>query len=195
MHWPALYPAPRLVAFDAGVTEASLLLGVARQESRFDPNARSHRGALGYLQLMPATAKRRAADLNLPYSKHRLRAEPIYNVALGDAHMARLLGLFPGAPALAVAAYNGGEGNVGKWLKRFGDPRDPAVDGLDWIERIPFPETRNYVQRVLEARQIYRLRLGDGAGAISLTADLGYPPAPYHFAQHRDPAQTALATD
>jgi len=136
----------------------SLVHAIARQESLFDPQARSHVGALGLMQLMPATANRVARQLHFPYSKQRLLSDPTYNLTLGSHYFETLLRRYDGSPMLALAAYNAGPGNVARWLRDYGDPRGVAADPVDWVELIPYNETRNYVQRVLEAASIYDLR-------------------------------------
>ncbi len=140
--------------------ERPLLKAIARQESAFDPEAVSHSGARGLMQLMPATARETARRIGLPVEPARLTRDPAYNASLGAAHLADLLRDWRGSYLLAFAAYNAGSGHVRDWIARHGDPRDPAVDAIDWIEKIPFTETRNYVQRILENLQVYRARLG-----------------------------------
>jgi len=137
----------------------SLVHAIARQESLFDPQAQSHVGALGLMQLMPATANRVARQLRYPYSKQRLLSDPTYNLTLGSHYFETLLRRYDGSPMLALAAYNAGPGNVSRWIREYGDPRGVAADPVDWVELIPYSETRNYVQRVLEAAAIYDLRL------------------------------------
>ncbi len=139
-----------------GAPEAALLLGLARQESAMDPGAVSRAGALGLMQLMPRTARHVARTLGVAYSERRLTQDPGYNVRLGAAYLSDLLADYGGARALAVAAYNAGPSRVNAWLPKFGDPRDGATDPIDWIESLPFAETRNYVQRVLEGACVYR---------------------------------------
>ena len=150
-----LVPLPRLAG-----PEPALVLAVARQESNFDAAARSPAGALGAMQLMPATAKRMARTEGARWSRDRLTADPGYNFRLGAAYLRRLLDRFDGDYVLAAAAYNAGPARARRWIAARGDPRDPEVDVVDWIERIPFHETRNYVQRVLENLHVYRRRLG-----------------------------------
>jgi soluble lytic murein transglycosylase len=140
--------------------ERPIIKAITRQESAFDPAAVSHAGARGLMQLMPATARETARRVGLPYDAGRLTRDPAYNAALGAAHLADLLRDWRGSYVLAFAAYNAGSGNVRDWIERYGDPRDPAVDVIDWIERIPFTETRHYVQRIFENLQVYRARLG-----------------------------------
>jgi soluble lytic murein transglycosylase len=140
---------------------AALLHAIGRQESGFDPQARSRVGARGVLQLMPATAARTARAAGLPVSTAALIRNPAYNAELGARHIESLIDRFGGSRLLAIAAYNAGAGRIDEWIARFGDPRDPGVDVVDWIEQIPFGETRNYVQRVIEGYNVYRQDLGD----------------------------------
>lgn len=140
--------------------EPALVHAVIRQESEFDLDAVSRAGARGLMQLMPGTARDTARKTGLPYTSSRLTSDGDYNVRLGSAYLAGLLDRYEGFYVLAVAAYNAGPGNVNRWIEAHGDPRSPTVDVIDWIERIPFSETRNYVQRVLEGLQVYRLRYG-----------------------------------
>jgi soluble lytic murein transglycosylase len=127
----------------------SLAHGISRQESSFDPYAVSHAGARGVMQLMPGTAAEQAGKLGIGYDNYRLISDPSYNVTLGSAYFQRMLNIWNGNVPLAVASYNAGSGNVGKWVRRYGDPRS-QVDMVGWIEAIPFTETRGYVQRVIE---------------------------------------------
>ncbi len=128
---------------------------IARQESQFAANAISHAGARGLMQLMPGTAREQAGKLGLQYMSASLIEDPQYNLRLGTAYFARMLDYYDGAYPLAIAAYNAGPGNVNKWLRANGDPRTGAIDYLTWIERIPFFETKNYVQRVIENAAVY----------------------------------------
>jgi soluble lytic murein transglycosylase len=154
------------------VTDLALVLAVARQESQFNPEAVSPAGARGLMQLMPATAQRTAKSISLPYSEARLTEDSRYNTVLGSAHLAELLKSFNGSYVLSIAAYNAGEGRVRKWIKDNGDPRWAEVDEVDWVEQIPFEETRNYVQRVMEGIQIYRERLLGRPVPLRLSQDL-----------------------
>ena len=156
---------------DGGTTEHSLLYAMIRQESAFEPDALSQAGALGLMQLMPATAKFISKKAQLPFSLQRLTTDGSYNVLLGRAYLERLLDDFGGSYVLAIAAYNAGPGRVREWLNEYGDPRGGHVDMIDWIEILPFTETRRYVQHVLDNLQIYRGRDG-GASAFSLVSDL-----------------------
>jgi soluble lytic murein transglycosylase len=155
-----------------GSVEGPLVLAMARQESGFDQNAVSNAGARGMLQLMPATAKSVAKNLQIPFSQQRLLSDPQYNLTLGRAFLEDMIDHFGGSYVLAVASYNAGPARVNQWVHDMGDPRAKAVDVIDWVEGIPFRETRSYVQRVLENLQVYRLRLGDRNLAFSLALDL-----------------------
>ena len=166
------YPIP--AQFDRNHPETPLLLALIRQESSFDSFAQSHAGARGLMQIMPPTAKNLARRLNVPYSKIRLKTDPKYNVMLGQAYISSLLRQYDGSHVLALAAYNAGPKRVKRWLRDNGDPRSAEVDTLDWIESIPFSETRTYVQRVLGNLQVYRMRLSNPKMAWSLENDLHY---------------------
>ena len=133
----------------------SMTNGITRQESSFDRTAISHAGARGMMQLMPGTAREQAGKMGIGYDYGRLTNDPAYNVRLGSAYYARLLSSWGGNHVLAVASYNAGAGNVRKWVRANGDPRQPGTDVIRWIERIPFMETRGYVQRVLENSVVY----------------------------------------
>ena len=135
--------------------DQSLIHAVIRQESQFDPKAGSSVGASGLMQLMPYTAKTVSQGLKLPYAKQKLKEDPKYNVILGSAYLDKLLSKYNGSYILSLAAYNAGESRVSSWLKKYGDPRTDDITAVDWIELIPFKETRNYVQRVTENIQVY----------------------------------------
>ncbi len=153
-------------------TEQALLLALTRQESAFELRAVSPSGARGLMQLMPGTGRDVAKSLGVPFAVEQLTSDGTFNVTLGQAYFDSLLAQFNGSYVLGIAAYNAGPGRVQQWLEEFGDPRQPETDPVDWVESIPFTETRNYVQRVLENLQVYRLRIGDRALAFSLAADL-----------------------
>jgi soluble lytic murein transglycosylase len=135
----------------------TIVHAITRQESLFNRQAISRAGARGLMQLMPATAQTVAKSLGLGYDARRLLDDPAYNMTLGASYFAKRLDQLGGSYVLAVASYNAGIGNVRRWLANNGDPRDPNVDVIDWIEQIPFSETRNYVQRVLENAVIYAM--------------------------------------
>ncbi|MES2137480.1 MAG: lytic transglycosylase domain-containing protein [Pseudomonadota bacterium] len=132
----------------------SLAHGIGRQESSFDPYAVSHAGARGMMQLMTGTAREQAGKLGVGFDSYRLISDPAYNVMIGSAYFRRMLNIWGGNVPLAVASYNAGSGNVGKWVRQYGDPRG-RVDVLKWIEAIPYTETRAYVQRVIENSVVY----------------------------------------
>ncbi len=167
------HPVPRIAALTArrpGLPEPALRLAVTRQESQFDPAARSPAGARGLMQLMPPTARSMARDLGVPFAVERLTRDPEYNARLGVRYLERQLARFDGEAVLALAAYNAGPGRVAEWLATYGDPRGgDAHQWIDWIEQIPFTETRNYVQRVLESREVYARRL-EAPSATQLVA-------------------------
>ena len=143
----------------------TMVHAIARQESLFDREAVSSAGARGLMQLMPGTAAETARRLGVGYELGRLTRDPEYNVLLGSTYFARLLDQWGGNYPLAVASYNAGAGNVQRWIRENGDPRTSAISMLDWIEEIPFFETRNYVQRVLENAVVYDLLNPNRAGS------------------------------
>ncbi|WP_245974175.1 lytic transglycosylase domain-containing protein [Bosea caraganae] len=151
--------------------ERAIVHAIARQESAFDPTAMSQAGARGLMQMMPATARETARRANLPFDWPRLGQDALYSAQMGAAHLNDLLKDWHGSYILTFAAYNAGSGNVKKWIDAYGDPRKPEVDAVDWVERIPFYETRNYVQRVMENLQVYRQRL-DQRSAYLIDYDL-----------------------
>lgn len=150
-----LFPVLKQATAKGYSLHPAFIHGIIRQESAFDQYAQSHAGALGLMQLMPPTARETAGKIGLPYSKSRLKTDPIYNMKLGSAYLKQMLDRWNGNRTLAIASYNAGPGRVGGWLKEFGDPRDKNIDEADWIETIPVYETRNYVQRVTEALNVY----------------------------------------
>ncbi|MGH7022092.1 MAG: lytic transglycosylase domain-containing protein [Caulobacteraceae bacterium] len=162
-----------------GGAEAAFVLGVTRQESSFDPNAHSGAGARGMMQLMPGTAEILARKLGMSFSSYELE-DPQYNMRLGSFYLGQLVGEFGGSYIMAAAAYNAGPGRPAQWTTECGDPRSAGTDPLNYVECIPFYETRDYVMRVLEATEVYRARLGGGSAPLTLESDLrrgayGYP--------------------
>ena len=151
--------------------EPAFVFGITRQESGFDPRVRSGVGARGMMQLMPATASAVARRAGEPYSSSMLD-DPDYNMRLGASYLGHMVSDFSGSYVLATAAYNAGPGRPTEWVGFCGDPRASSVDPVDFIECIPFSETRNYVMRVLEAAQVYRARVNGGTAAITLAEDL-----------------------
>jgi soluble lytic murein transglycosylase len=156
----------------SGRPEPALVLAIIRQESEFDPSAISSANARGLMQLIPSTAQAQARREGLTFQRGALTTDPQYNMTLGSAHLADLIDDFAGSYLLAIAAYNAGPTNVRNWLNEWGDPRSRSVDTVDWIELIPFGETRNYVQRVTENLQVYRHRLAGAPTPITLERDL-----------------------
>ncbi len=152
--------------------EPAFILGIARQESEFNSVTLSGAGARGILQVMPVTAKHVCRDYKLKCDIPRLMKDPAYNTMLGSAYISDRMDEFTGSYVLTLAGYNAGPGRAREWIKEFGDPRDGKVDPIDWIHRIPFEETREYVQKVLSNIQVYRARLGEQESALRLNADL-----------------------
>lgn len=138
--------------------EKPLVFALSRQESEFDPDAGSNVGAQGLMQLMPSTARLVAKQVGVAYSAGRLK-EPAYNVQLGSAFLANMVDKFSGSYVLTLIAYNAGPRRSSEWVSYFGDPRGGRVDPIDFVECIPFNETRQYVQKVLQNLHIYRSRL------------------------------------
>ncbi|MBU6406252.1 MAG: lytic transglycosylase domain-containing protein [Alphaproteobacteria bacterium] len=170
----AAYPIMTLPANarQPGRPEAALVHAIIRQESEFDPRAFSRAGARGLMQLMPATARITANREGVPYSLSALMDDPDYNVVLGARHLQDLLEEWNGSYILVIASYNAGSGRGRQWIQELGDPRAGAVDPIDWVESIPFSETRNYVQRVMENLQVYRHRLSGAPAPLRLQQDL-----------------------
>jgi soluble lytic murein transglycosylase len=150
---------PRYTAIGPAV-EPQVAYSIARQESGFNPKIVSSANAIGLMQVTPVAGKYVAKKFGFTYDHKRLVNDPAYNMQLGAAELGDLIETYRGSYILAFAAYNAGRTSVKNWIERYGDPRDPKVDPVDWVERIPFTETRNYVQRVLENLQVYRVRFG-----------------------------------
>jgi len=165
-----------------GSVDPALLIALARQESHFAFDVTSRAGARGMTQILPGTAREIADRAGMPFSMQRLEEDPFYQMALARIHLARLLDLYDGALELVTAAYNAGTGRVAQWIRAFGDPRQLTPDDrIDWIERLPFAETRNYVQRVIEGYRVYRRLLEGASDGHPLLATGGRPlpfPAP-----------------
>ncbi len=162
--WPSPYPAEGLS------TDPALVLGITRQESNFDTEAISSANARGLMQLLPATAQATARRLNIAHQLPWLQSNPAHNMRLGAAYIDQMLSRFRGTWPYAIAAYNAGPGRVDEWLQTYGDARNGTPNMLDWMEGIPFAETRNYVQRVMENVVVYRALAGVAAP---------HPMAPY----------------
>jgi soluble lytic murein transglycosylase len=166
------YPGP----FTA--PENAMVLALIRQETEFDSTAVSGPGAAGLMQMMPSSARKAAQQAGLPYRPEALTTDTTYNMQLGMTEFSSHASQWGGSYILAAAAYNAGDGNAQKWADNYGDPRSPSVDPIDWIETIPFSETRNYVQRVLENLEVYRNRLAGGDQPLRIMADLYRPRTP-----------------
>jgi soluble lytic murein transglycosylase len=136
-------------------TDWTMVHAITRQESQFADNAISYAGARGLMQLMPGTAREQAGKNGVEYLSASLVNDPAYNIRLGNGYFQRMLNYYGGSYPLAVAAYNAGPGNVNKWLRQNGDPRTGTIRWIDWIERIPVYQTKDYVQRVLENAVVY----------------------------------------
>ncbi len=133
----------------------TLAHAIMRQESQFDRAAISGAGARGLMQLMPGTARETSGKISMAYRPEALTVDTDYNISLGSTYIQKMLDYYGGSYPLAIAAYNGGPGNVNKWLKAYGDPRTGQIGMMEWIEKIPLTETRDYVQRVLENAVMY----------------------------------------
>ncbi len=152
------FPTYGIPAYAAAENSAppALVYAIARQESEFDMHAQSGAGARGLMQMIVATAKRTAEHLKMDFDAGRLLNDAAFSAKLGAAHLGQLLAEERGSPILVFAAYNAGGGHVKDWIDAYGDPRTPGVDPIDWVERIPFTETRNYVERVSENWAMYQ---------------------------------------
>ncbi len=151
--------------------DSSVVYSIARQESIFYQGTVSSAKAMGLMQVTPEAGRETAKKFGATYDLKRLLSDTVYNVQMGAAELGELMEGYRGSYILTFAGYNAGRGRVREWLSRYGDPRDPKVDPVDWVERIPFSETRNYVERVLENLQVYRVRLGGGP-RLMIEADL-----------------------
>jgi soluble lytic murein transglycosylase len=151
--------------------EQSVVYSIARQESVFYQGEVSSAKAMGLMQVTPEAGKETAKRFGATYDEKRLLSDAVYNVQMGAAELGDRMTGYRGSYILTFAGYNAGPGSVRKWIASYGDPRDPKVDPVDWVERIPFSETRNYVERVLENLQVYRVRLGGGS-RLMIEADL-----------------------
>jgi soluble lytic murein transglycosylase len=142
----------------APAIETGMIYSVARTESAFDQRDRSPAKAVGLMQVTPEAGRDTAKRFGVAYDWNKLVSDPVYNTQMGAAELSALLREYRDSHIMTFAGYNAGRGRVQEWIKAYGDPRDPKVDVVDWVERIPFAETRNYVQRVMENLQVYRAR-------------------------------------
>jgi soluble lytic murein transglycosylase len=167
----AYFPVPDFVPGEGIGVSRALALAIARRESEFDPAARSAADARGLMQVLPSTAKLVAPRVGLVYDAGRLN-DPAYNVRIGTGYLAELVEQFGPSVALIASGYNAGPGRPKRWMGMFGDPRDASVDVIDWVEMIPFTETRTYVMRVTESLVIYRAILRGSVGPVDVTGEL-----------------------
>lgn len=167
----AYFPVPDIVPDGLSVSRA-FALAISRRESEFDPAARSHADARGLMQLLPGTAKMMAKKIGKDFDAGKLLTDPAYNASLGTAYLAQLVEEFGPSIALVASGYNAGPGRPRRWIDELGDPRRPDVDIVDWVEAIPFTETRTYVMRVVEGVVIYRAKLKGVAGDIHISQEL-----------------------
>ncbi len=162
--------------------ERCIVYSIVRTESGFDQSDASAAKAVGLMQVTPGAAQDTAKRFGVSYDWKRLVSDPVYNMQMGAAEISGLLKDYRGSYILTFAGYNAGRGRVEQWMAQHGDPRDPKVDAVDWVERIPFSETRNYVQRVMENLQIYRARFGASTATVEpnlhRTATLDWGPKP-----------------
>jgi soluble lytic murein transglycosylase len=162
---------PEIVNGDFPVPK-ELVLAIARRESEFDPKVISGAGARGFMQLMPGTARDVSRELGLDYDADLLLSDPAYNARLGSAYLAGLADRFDGNVVMMSAGYNAGPGRPLRWMRELGDPRSGVVDVVDWIEFVPFDETRNYIMRVAESLPVYRARLGKDPHPVPFSEEL-----------------------
>lgn len=154
----------------APAIETSVIYSVARTESSFDQRDKSSANAVGLMQVTPEAGRDTAKRFGLTYDWDRMVSDPVYNTQMGAAELSALLSEYRGNEIMTFAGYNAGRGRVREWVQARGDPRDPKVDPVDWVERIPLSETRNYVQRVMENVQVYRARF-EGSGMVAGKSD------------------------
>ena len=168
------YPTVAIPAFEPLRTlpEAALTYAIARQESEFNTLTKSPVGARGILQIMPGTAKGVCKQYRLKCEVGKLTADPAYNARLATAYAADITEEFNGSYIMAIAAYNAGPGRVREWVSKIGDPRQPGVDPIDWVEMLHLDETRDYVKKVMSNIQVYRAELDDPAKALRIRTDL-----------------------
>jgi soluble lytic murein transglycosylase len=190
---PYLYPTIAVPSYSGpySAPEQPYTLGIIRQETEFDPASVSGPGARGLMQLMPESARTDASMAGLEYRPNDLLSDTDYNMRLGQVELSNNLNNWTGSYILAAAAYNAGPGNARKWMAAYGDPRNSSVDPIDWIEHIPFDETRNYVMRVIENMEVYRDRISGRSEPLRILTDIYKPNAPQTGSLHYTPAPRA----
>ncbi|WP_454628114.1 lytic transglycosylase domain-containing protein [Bradyrhizobium cenepequi] len=151
--------------------ERGMIYSVARTESAFDQRDKSPANAVGLMQVTPEAGRDTAKRFGVSYDWDRMVSDPVYNTQMGAAELSALLSDYKGCHIMTFAGYNAGRGRVRDWVKAYGDPRDPKVDPVDWVERIPISETRNYVQRVMENLLVYRVRFDGSNTAVATKTD------------------------
>jgi soluble lytic murein transglycosylase len=156
--------------------DRSVIYSVARTESAFNQRDKSSANAVGLMQVTPEAGRDTAKRFGVVYDWDRMVQDPVYNTQMGAAELSALLKEYAGSHIMTFAGYNAGRGRVREWVKLYGDPRDPNVDPVDWVERIPLSETRNYVQRVIENLKVYRVRF-DSEPAVMSKSDSRPPTA------------------
>lgn len=166
------YPKPDIVTNLPAHFDIPFVLAIARQESEFNAKASSHAKAYGMMQMINSTARVTARRAKIPYQRSWLTSDPEYAARLGAQHLHDLLREFDGSYIMAAAAYNAGGHRVRQWNKTYGDPRLGQIDPIDWLESLPFSETRNYIQRVMENLEVYRARLNNNQAELRLLHDI-----------------------
>ena len=162
-----------ITSLDRAKYDVPFTLAIARQESEFEPNSVSSARAYGMMQMIDATAKATARKHGLTYSRSRMLGDEYYAARMGSLHLNDLLDRYDGSYIMSAAAYNAGPTRVRQWVERFGDPRTGDIDPIDWMESIPFSETRNYVQRVMENMQVYRARTNGDRARLGIAEAVG----------------------
>jgi len=172
-----LYPTVAVPAYrgPGGGPDNAFVHGIIRQETEFDPSSVSGPGARGLMQVMPDSGRKAASQAGVAFRPNDLLSDTTYNMQLGMTELGSDMSDWGGSLVLTAAAYNAGPNNVSKWLNTYGDPRSPTTDPIDWIESIPFSETRNYVQRVLDNAEVYRLRLSGHEEVLRIVDDVYRP--------------------
>jgi soluble lytic murein transglycosylase len=170
--------------------DLSVIYSVARTESAFDQRDKSSANAVGLMQVTPEAGRDTARRFGVSYDWDKMVSDPVYNTQMGAAELSALLREYTGNHIMTFAGYNAGRGRVREWVKARGDPRDPNVDAVDWVERIPLSETRNYVQRVMENLLVYRVRFDSGTPVLTKFDQ----PAGISHEANSEPAQSWTST-